>query len=78
MDITTKNSLIRRGLDEAKRKKLFKLTQENRKKFSDIIHTVILETYIEGYRDNHRDSGSKKNTASDRFWKNMNNRYEVR
>jgi hypothetical protein len=78
MDITTKNSLIRRGLDEAKRKKLFKLTQENRKKFSDIIHTVMLETYIEGYRDNHRDSGSKKNTVSDRFWRDMDNRKEVR
>ena len=78
MDITTKNNLIRRGLDEAKRKKLFRLTEENRKKFSEIIHTVMLETYIEGYRDNHRDSGSKKDTARDRFWRDMDNRKEIR
>ena len=78
MDITTRNSLIRRGLDEAKRKKLFRLIEENRKKFSEIVHKIMLEAYIEGYRDNHRDAGSKKNTASDRFWRDMDNRKEIR
>jgi len=78
MDITTRNSLIRRGLDEAKRKKLFRLIEENRKKFSEIVHKIMLEAYIEGYRDNHRDSGSKKDTARDRFWRDMDNRKEIR
>ena len=78
MDIATKNNLMRRVLDEAKRRKLFHYTSEYRKIFSEIIHTVILEAYIEGYRDNHRDSGSKKNTASDRFWRDMDNRKEIR
>ena len=78
MDIQTKTSLIRRVLDEAKRRKLFAPTSAYRKIFSEIIHTVILEAYIEGYRDNHRDSGSKKDTARDRFWKDMDSRKELR
>ena len=78
MDIATKNNLMRIGLDEAKRKKLFHFTSEYQKIFSEIMHTLILEAYIEGYRDNHRDSGSKKSLASDRFWKDMEKRYEIR
>ena len=78
MDITTKNNLIGRGLSEAKRKKLFSFSNKNKKIFSEIVHKIMLEAYIEGYRDNHRDAGSKKNTASDRFWKDMEKRYEVR
>ena len=78
MDITTRNNLIGRGLSEAKRKLLFKSGNQNKKIFSEIVHTIILEAYIEGYRDNHRDAGSKKNTASDRFWRDMDNRKEIR
>lgn len=78
MDITTKNNLIGRGWSEAKRKKLCISSNQNKKTFSEIVHKIMLEAYIEGYRDNYRDSGSKKSVASDRFWKDMNNRYEVR
>ena len=78
MDITTKNNLIGRGLSEAKRKKLFSSSNQNKKIFSEIVHKIMLEAYIEGYRDNHRDAGSKKNTASDRFWRDMDNRKEIR
>jgi len=78
MDITTRNNLIGRGLSEAKRKKLFDSSNQNKKIFSEIVHKIMLEAYIEGYRDNHRDAGSKKSLASNRFWKDMENRYEVR
>ena len=78
MDITTKSNLIGRGWSEAKRKKLISSSNQNKKMFYEIVHTIMLEAYIEGYRDNHRDSGSKKNTASDRFWKDMDSRRELR
>ena len=78
MDITTRNNLIGRGLSEAKTKLLFKSSNQNKKIFSEIVHKIMLEAYIEGYRDNHRDAGSKKNTASDRFWRDMDNRKEIR
>ena len=78
MDITTRNNLIGRGLSEAKRKKLFSSSNQNKKIFSEIVHKIMLEAYIAGYRDNNKDSGPKKSLASYRFWKDMEKRYEVR
>ena len=75
MDISTKADITIKAIEEAKRKRLFQSQSKQEDIFSHIVHTVILEAYIEGYRDNHRDSGSKKN---DRFWKGMGKRYEIR
>jgi len=75
MDISAKADITIKAIEEAKRKRLFQSQSKQEDIFSQIVHTVILEAYIEGYRDNHRDAGSKKN---DRFWKGMGKRYEIR